>query len=205
MLGHISNHRRAETRIADRDALLDLAGKIAGIGSFTYDHATQKLQLTPGCAAIYGLPEDTLEISRKVWRALVHPDDMRRIDAVTRRALENCETEVVLEFRTLRHGEVRWIEARVFIVYDEAGRAMRRIGAQVDVTDRKRAEDTLHQREAELVEAQRLARIGSWHWDAGSNVIVGSDELLRIFGLDPGTRQLPAYREQRGRWYPDDD
>src|SRR5262249_10284231 len=70
---------------------------------------------------------------------------------------------------------------------------------------RKRAEDTLHQRETELVEAQRLARIGSWHWDAESNVTVGSDELLRIFGCDPATQRVPTYRDQRGRWYPVDE
>ena len=65
----------------------------------------------------------------------------------------------------------------------------------------------LHQSETELIESQRLARIGSWHWDAKSDVVVGSDELLfyRIFGLDPSMRHLPAYREQRGRWYPVDD
>ena len=335
MLIDLGHHRRADTRIGERNPLFDLAAKIARIGSFTYDHATQKVQLSTGCAAIYGLPEGTLEISREDWRALVHPDDLRRLDAVTRRALANCETEFVLEFRILLHGEVKWIELRVLILYNEVGRAVRRIGAQVDVTDRKRAElalaerntqlelasktarvgslaidlstahvnlspgcatilglpegiletsrnnvrklihpedialldaardqallkkqrefvaqfritraddgevrwlevrsiifydrggepvrliaviidvtdrkraeDTLHQRESELVEAQRLARIGSWHWDAEFDVIVGSGELLRIFGLDAGTRHLPAYREQRGRWYPDDD
>ena len=196
---------RAETRLAERNAQLELAGKIARIGSYTYDDPTQKLQVSLGCAAIYGLPEGTLEISREDWRALVHPDDLRRLDAVTRRALANRETELVLEYRILRHGEVRWIESRALILYNEVGRALRRIGAEVDVTERKRAEDTLHQRETELVEAQRLARIGSWHWDAESDVTVGSDELLRIFGCDPATQRVPTYRDQRGRWYPVDD
>ncbi len=205
MLVDVGDHRRAETCLAERNAQLDLAGKIARIGSFTYDHATQKADFSPGCAVIYGLPEGKLEISREVWRALVHPDDLRRLDVVTRRALANRETELVSEFRILRHGEVRWIESRALISYNEVGRAFRRIGVQVDVTDRKRAEDALHQRETELVEAQRLARIGSWHWDAESDVIVGSAELLRIFGLDPATQHLPGYREQRGRWYPVED
>jgi PAS domain-containing protein len=91
------------------------------------------------------------------------------------------------------------------IFYGRGGEPLRLIAVIIDLTDRKRAEDTLHQREAELVEAQRLARIGSWNWDAESDVVVGSDELLRIFGLDPATRHLPAYREQRGRWYPVED
>ncbi len=205
MLVEKGNHEHAETRLAERSAQLDLAGKIARIGNFTYDHATQRVQLSPGCAVIYGLPEGSLEISRENWRALVDPDDLRRLDAITRRALTNCETEVALEFRIMRHGEVRWIESRALILYNEVGQAFRRIGIQVDVTDRKRAEDTLHQRETELIEAQRLARIGSWHWDAQSDVSLGSEELLRIFGLDPTTLRLPAYREQRGRWYPVED
>ena len=78
---HIGDHKCDEARLAERNAQLDLAGKIARIGSFTYDHATQKLQLSPGCTAIYGLPEGTLEISREDWRALVHPDDLQRLDA----------------------------------------------------------------------------------------------------------------------------
>ena len=40
-------------------------------------------------------------------------------------------------------------------------------------------------REAQLAEAQRLARIGSWHWDIKSSEATWSDELYRIFGRSP--------------------
>ena len=75
----ITDRKRAEARLAERNAQLDLAGKIARIGSFMYDDGTKKLQLSPGCAAIYGLPEGTLEISREDWRARVHPDDLAAV------------------------------------------------------------------------------------------------------------------------------
>jgi len=81
----ITSSKQAEARLAERNAQLDLAGKIARIGRFTYDHATGKLQVSPGFAAIYGLPEGTLEISRDDWRALVDPDDLPRLDAAARR------------------------------------------------------------------------------------------------------------------------
>lgn len=64
----ITSSKQAEARLAERNAQLDLAGKIAKIGRFTYDNATQKVQISPGCVAIYGLPEGTLEISRR-WRS----------------------------------------------------------------------------------------------------------------------------------------
>ena len=44
----ISERKRAETRLAERNAQFDLAGKIARIGSFTYDQATETLQVSPG-------------------------------------------------------------------------------------------------------------------------------------------------------------
>jgi two-component system cell cycle sensor histidine kinase/response regulator CckA len=55
--------------------------------------------------------------------------------------------------------------------------------------DRKRAEEALRQRELELKEAQRLAQVGSWVWDAKTDTFIWSEEQYRIFGRDPG---LPA-------------
>ena len=57
-------------------------------------------------------------------------------------------------------------------------------------------------REEDLREAQRVAHIGSWYWDAKTDATTGSDELLRIYGLDPTTQSMPAFREQEGRLYP---
>jgi PAS domain S-box-containing protein len=143
----ITSSKQAEARLAERNAQLDLAGKIARIGRFTYDDATQKMQISPDYAVIYGLPEGTLEISREEWRALVHPDDLPGLDSIAGHAISNGETEFVLEFRILRHGEVRWIESRVLMSYNELGRPVRRTGANIDITERKRAE----QRQCSLI------------------------------------------------------
>lgn len=57
----------------------------------------------------------------------------------------------------------------------------------------------------ELKEAQRLAHIGSWYWDARTDVTIGSDELLRIYGFDPATQTIPHFQDQRGLCYPQED
>ncbi|HWQ18780.1 MAG TPA: PAS domain S-box protein [Methanotrichaceae archaeon] len=64
-----------------------------------------------------------------------------------------------------------------------------------DITSTKKAQD-------ELKEAQRVAHIGSWYWDAKTDATTGSDELLAIYGLDPATQQMPDFKEQRGLCYP---
>lgn len=67
-----------------------------------------------------------------------------------------------------------------------------------------RTQAELERKEAELREAQRLGRIGSWYWDAETDQDASrsSLELFRIFGLDPA-RPLPAFRDQKGRLYPE--
>jgi PAS domain S-box-containing protein len=56
----------------------------------------------------------------------------------------------------------------------------------------KRAEEQIKQSERQLAEAQHLAHVGSWNWDLQSNVLSWSDELYRIFGVDPQAH-YPAY------------
>jgi len=199
----ITSSKRAEARLAERNAQLDLAGKIAKIGSFTYDNATQKIQLTPGCVAIYGLPEGTLEISRDHWRTLVHPADLPRMDAIARRAFTNRESELVLEFRILRHGEVRWIESRSLISYNEAGKPIRRIGAQIDVTERKLAEQAQTDRNAQLALAGRAVLVGRYAYDVRKGTVQVSEGYVAIHGLPAATTETP-YSEWRTRVHPED-
>jgi PAS domain S-box-containing protein len=192
MLVDISDRKHTEARLAERNAQLDLAGRVARIGSFSYDHATRKPQLAPGCAAIYGLPEGTLEISLQQWRALVHPDDLPRLDAIARRAIANRDSEVVQEFRILRHGKVRWIESRGLISYDAAGKPVRRIGANIDVTDRKRAEQALAERNAQFDLAHKAARVGCYTHDISAKTILISRASMATYGLSQSTIEVTA-------------
>ncbi|MCU1601600.1 MAG: response regulator receiver modulated diguanylate cyclase/phosphodiesterase with sensor(s) [Frankiales bacterium] len=52
-----------------------------------------------------------------------------------------------------------------------------------DVTARRRAQDALVEREAQLVDAQRLARLGSWDWDLVTDEVLWSEEMYRVTGL----------------------
>src|ERR1051326_6588098 len=63
----------------------------------------------------------------------------------------------------------------------------------------KALQDLSRDREAELNQAQRLAHIGSWHWEASTEAITGTEELYRIYGLDPYNPPFPALRDQDGQ------
>jgi PAS domain S-box-containing protein len=62
-----------------------------------------------------------------------------------------------------------------------------------EISEIKRAEEALAQTAADLKEAQRVAHIGSWIWDLRTDEVKWSEELFRIYGLDP-SRPPPGYR-----------
>ena len=72
-----------------------------------------------------------------------------------------------------------------------------------DITERKRAEAELQARETQLSEAQQIARVGSWEFDAISETVKWSDELWRIFGLDQREFGL-SLEEYLAMVHPDD-
>ncbi|WP_395748850.1 ATP-binding protein [Prosthecobacter sp.] len=73
---------------------------------------------------------------------------------------------------------------------------------QRELNERRLREHSLMEQTRQLQEAQQLSHIGSWHWDARSDAASGSEELYRIFGLNPATDPLPSFTGQRGTFYP---
>lgn len=75
---------------------------------------------------------------------------------------------------------------------------------QHDLQERISAiEASLARSRRQLAEAQALSRTGSWEWDIGANVVWWSDELFRIYGLEPG-ELTPTYEDFLERVHPDD-
>lgn len=56
-----------------------------------------------------------------------------------------------------------------------------------DITERKQHEELIAQRESDLRRAQAMAHLGSWRWDMTRNVVTWSEEMYRIYGLDPAS------------------
>ena len=69
--------------------------------------------------------------------------------------------------------------------------------------ERLHAEEALRESEQRLAQAQRLAHIGHWELDLISNVLLWSDEVYRIFEIDPG-RFGASYEAFLNAIHPDD-
>src|SRR6185503_12448158 len=85
----------------------------------------------------------------------------------------------------------------------EQGELVGCVGAGFDVTEQRATEERLERNEARLAEAQRVAHVGSFEWDIEPNTVSWSDELHRIYGLEPGQfgRNFEAFLQ---RVHPED-
>lgn len=75
--------------------------------------------------------------------------------------------------------------------------------SMMDITERKRAEEELRESESKLKQAETLARLGHWELDLQSNVLYWSDEIYRIFEVDP-TQFGASYEAFLDTIHPDD-
>lgn len=79
----------------------------------------------------------------------------------------------------------RWLEITADPIVDDSGSHIGCVHTITDITQRKRADEALVKSEARLAEAERVARIGNWEWDARTNEVSWSAGTYRIFGVTP--------------------
>ena len=100
-------------------------------------------------------------------------------------------------------GTVHWVAGQGQFFYDPTGKPVRMSGLVLDITERKWAEENLRKSEAQLAEAQQLAQLGSWSRELATNVVTWSDEIFRIFGMEPH-KVSTTYQAFLEQVHPDD-
>jgi PAS domain S-box-containing protein len=146
------NARFAADR-AEREERTRFALEAAHTGIWERDLATDRVTWSNIAPTAFGLPSQAVPATGADFLALVHPDDRPAFaDAIDRAIKEH--TDLVAEFRVVSaDGATRWVFARARTVYDSEGRALRLIGVNVDITERKSLE-------AQLRQAQKMEAIG---------------------------------------------
>lgn len=77
-----------------------------------------------------------------------------------------------------KNGEYYWVKATIVPFLNNDGKPFQYIAVRTEITQRKLMEEALKQ-------AQRIARIGSWSLNLTTNHLMWSDEIFKIFGIDP--------------------
>ncbi|MEG3879267.1 PAS domain S-box protein [Microcoleus sp. herbarium7] len=132
----------------------------------------------------------------------IHPEDLDNYIASVNAAIENLSLWHYEGRLVKPDGEIRWWQGDSMPTRNENDE-MVFCGVLLDVTDRKKAETAIRNSQRQLKEAQRLAHVGNWELDAATGTVTWSEELFRIFGLEPA-ESAPSRAEQVALIYPED-
>jgi PAS domain S-box-containing protein len=205
-LRDITKRKRAEEALKTSEERLRLANKATNDVVWDWDVVHDTQQWNEAGTAVFGWTEIVERpVNAHWWVERVHPDDRQRVHDSFFAVVDNPDLSVW-------HDEYRFIKAdgayadvmdRGYVLRDENGKAIRMIGAMLDITERQRAEEKLRTSEAILSASQRIGHIGSWVLELSSGQLTWSDEVYRIFGIEPQAFGA-TYEAFLDRVHPDD-
>lgn len=191
-----------EAREASEEQLR-LTLEFAQIGSWDWQILENRIAWNSNHFRLMGLDPDPKEVNYETWRDRVHPDDLERVEAAIRQAIEN-HTDYNPEYRVIHpDGSIHWIIGKGRAIYNQSGQAVRMLGVIIDITDRKQTQEALQASEEQLRLTLEFSQIGSWAWDMRENRLTWNSKLFQLLGLDPKTAEA-SYHTWRDRIHPDD-
>ena len=151
---------------------------------------------------IVGYPK--AELVARTFQELTHPADLAADLELARQTLAGERRSYQLEKRYFHKlGRVVWVLLGVSLVRTAEGEPSYFISQIQDIGERRNAQEAVARSEARLAEAQHIARIGSWEAEFATGKIAISQELCRLFELDPAIVELKL-DQLLARIHPDD-
>lgn len=176
---------RSEAELADAQQRLSLALSGGGLGVWDWNLATGSVSYDARWGAMIGYTSDELEGNFAFWEDRVHPDDLPGIMEKVQGHLRGETASFACEHR-LRHksGEWIWILScgRVF-ERNSLGEATRAVGVHVNVSEQKKAEAALREREEMLRAATDHASVGLVSLDLQRRYRFANPAYSKILGL----------------------
>lgn len=142
----ITERRQLENALYESEERLSLVLRGTEDGFWDWNLERNTLYYSPRWWTMLGYADSELADSPDLWRDLMHPDDLDRVNRVFSTALADHVNAYKVEFRLLHQdGHYVSILSRGFIQRDEQGKALRVTGANMDITERQQMEEQVRQ------------------------------------------------------------
>jgi PAS domain S-box-containing protein len=185
-----------ETMLANERLLLTeerfrLAQQAAHVGTFEWNVQTGVNTWTPEMEALHGLEPGEFGRTQESWERLIYPADRSAAVGSVNEAFETflpTEGEWRVQWPD---GSVHWLVGRFQVLKDEAGKPHRLIGVNMDVTERKNAEEARRQAEASVRPREESLRITL---NSIGDAVIATDAEGRVTRMNPVAEQLTGWR-----------
>ena len=144
-ISDITERKMLDQKLLESEQRWKFALEGAGDGVWDWTIPTGKLLLSKRWFEIQGFNEDEFKPSIKAWEALIHPDDLPRVNEALQDHFQGKTANFICEHRVRsKQGDYKWILGRGMVVaWDETGQPARIIGTHSDISERKTIEQAL--------------------------------------------------------------
>ncbi|HNJ41970.1 MAG TPA: PAS domain S-box protein, partial [Acidobacteriota bacterium] len=178
----ISRRRQTEEQLRKSDERFQLVARATNDAVWDWDITSDVLWWNDGLYLLFGYQLDQIQPNISWWFDQIHSDDRERVRTGILNCLSQREKNWSDEYRFYRaDSSIAYVFDRGFVVFDQQGHPSRMIGAMLDITARKQAEEALHESEALYRTLFENAPIGLGIADVDGNLI-GFNRAI----LEPG-------------------
>ncbi len=206
----ITDKRRAERSLAKAKERLQLALEGSGTSLWDTDLCNGEVFLSEGWAEMLGRPRAPTRTTVEELAKIVHPDDLARVRQVQLDAIRGKSTGYAQEHRVRTpSGNWVWVQSRGSVVErdTETGRALRMAGTNLDISVRKRGEQSLRDAEERYRTLIELAPIGVVvqsdgmieYANSAAAAMLGATSARQLMGVRAETFIHEEHREQHRR------
>jgi PAS domain S-box-containing protein len=177
-----------EQRSRAQEALMESEGRFREMAENIRDvfflvdaHSNCILYISPAYAEIWGRSCESAYANPESWTEAIHPEDRATPHARYKEAMSGGKFDY--EYRIVRPDRsMRWIEARIFPIFDNAGRIVRIAGVAADITERKHATNELREKDRRFRDLLDNVELVSMMLDTNARITYCNDYLLQLTG-----------------------
>ena len=196
----ITERKQAEAALRQSEARYRGLFNHASLAVFQSGLDGEILAVNPEFARIFGFASPA-EVLASIPNASGIFVDPKRREEIIRLRVEHPELTTFENWYRRKDGSSFLGKLNVRQALDAENRLLYFEGFIEDITERKRAEETLQESENMLRRAQQIAQIGHFKFTPATGLVEGSDELFRIFGL---TREQSQFSHFVNSVHPED-
>ncbi|MBA4150070.1 MAG: PAS domain-containing protein [Verrucomicrobia bacterium] len=188
LFNNITQRKQVEQSLRDSEERMRLATDATEVGVWEWNIHTDQIRWDAQMFRIYGIaPTPDGLVHYRDWTGAVLPEDLPGQEEALKETVRRRGTST-REFRILRRDDrqCRALQAVETIRWNVQGQAEWVVGTNLDITERKRAEEALHESQERLQAALDGSGAGTFRWNIQTNALQWDKNLDHLFGLPPG-------------------
>lgn len=199
----ITERIEIEEKLRLNDAQLNEVQEIAKLGTFDLDLLTNKVKYSRSAYQIYEWDENEPVPNAKQYIEMVHPDDREYFYGLWE-LLPNRKGTFETNFRIItKSGKLKYLYTINKLELNSSGDIVGIIGIIADITERKQVEEKMRFSENSLLQAQRIAKLGSFYYDIKSNTFDWTEGVNYIWEIHAEAKDL-KFEEVLDTIHPED-